>query len=218
MTGDRPADERAAIAPTNAYERTKWEGETLVREAASQGLPVSIVRPGLVYGPGDMHLLGFFRSIQRGLFRPIGARPVWLHPIYVDDQVDALILCGGHPAAIGETFNTAGRVPLTISQLAAEIAAAVGVAPPSGVIPLSAAYAVAAIGDLLPAGLRSRAPLTASRVDFLTHSRIYDVSKAERLLGFVARTDLRSGIERTAAWYREQGLLPAGRIPATSPL
>jgi nucleoside-diphosphate-sugar epimerase len=69
---------------------------------------------------------------------------------------------------------------------------------------------VAGLCDGLPAGLRASAPLTRSRLDFLTHSRIYDVRKAERMLGFAAATDLDTGTARSLAWYREEGYLPGG--------
>lgn len=208
-TGNRPADEETPPAPTNVYEATKWQAEQLVRAGIERGLPAAIVRPGLVYGPGDLHLLGFFRSIRRGLFRPIGAQPVWLHPIYVDDLVEAMWRCGQNPRATGECFHIAGREPVTIAALAATIASALGVDPPRGTIPMPAARALAVTGDLLPAGLKTLAPLTRSRLEFLTNSRVYTVHKAERLLGFLAQTDLPAGIARTADWYRSQHYLPA---------
>lgn len=215
VTGDQPAAETAPCAPTNAYEYTKWQAELLVRQALQQGLPAVIVRPGLVYGPGDLHLLGFFRMVQRGLFRPIGSRPVWLHPIYVDDCVEALVRCGQHPQAVGECFHVAGQKPVTLATLSATIATALGTRLPRGTIPLPVARAVAAAGELLPARLKRWAPLTRSRLDFLTHSRVYDVTKAQRMLGFIAATDLPAGIGRTVAWYREQGYLPAAPPAAT---
>jgi nucleoside-diphosphate-sugar epimerase len=51
--------------------------------------------------------------------------------------------------------------------------------------------------------------MTTSRLDFLTHSRVYDVSHAKKTLGFAATTELAEGIGRTGAWYRKQGYLPA---------
>ena len=209
--GDRPADENAPYQPTNAYERTKLQAELLVREAIGQGVPAAIVRPGLVYGPGDLHLLGFFRTIQRGLFRPIGRRPVWLHPIYIDDMTEAFVRCGRDPRAAGECFHIAGQEPATIATLAGTIANALGVAAPRGWIPLPAARALAAAGDALPGQLKQAAPLTSSRLDFLTHSRVYDVAKAKQVLDFVAATDLPAGIARTGAWYRQEGYLPLAR-------
>jgi nucleoside-diphosphate-sugar epimerase len=212
VTGDRPADETAASHPTNAYEESKLEGELLVRDAMQQGLPAVIVRPGLVYGPGDLHLLGFFRAVCRGVFRPIGRRPVWLHPIYVDDMAEAFVSCCRSPEAVGECFHIAQREPVTLATLAATVADALGVAPPHGYIPRPMALAVAAVGELLPARMRQRAPLTRSRLEFLTHSRVYDVSKAQRLLDFTASMGLRKGIARTTAWYIQQGYLSPDRV------
>lgn len=207
-TGDVPADEEAPWRPSNIYEASKAEAEAAVRRAIDDGLPAVIVRPGLVYGPGDLHLLGLFRAVLARRFRPIGRRTVWLHPIYIDDTVEALALCGGAEAALGECFHIAGPQRVSIAQLAAAIARAEGTSLPSGAIPLLLARAVAGVGDLLPARLRHAAPLTRSRLDFLTHSRVYSVEKARRRLGFVAATDLGTGIARSVAWYREQGYLP----------
>jgi nucleoside-diphosphate-sugar epimerase len=209
-TGEQAADEAAPYRPTNAYEETKAQAEVLVRAASQEGCPAVIVRPGLVYGPGDLHLLGFFRAIQRRQFRPLGCRPVWLHPIYIDDLTEALVRCGRHPRAAGECFHIAGSEPVTIAHLAATIATAVGVAPPRGTIPLAVARAMALAGDLLPARLKPLAPLTRSRLAFLTRSRVYNVANARQVLGFAAAIDLPSGIGRSVAWYRQHGYLPAG--------
>jgi nucleoside-diphosphate-sugar epimerase len=209
VTGDRPADENAPFRPTNVYEATKADAELAVRDKWREGFPAVIVRPGLVYGPGDQHLLGFFRAVLNHRFRPIGRQPVWLHAIYIDDMTEALVRCGHYIAAVGECFHIAGQEPVTLAQLAAAIAIAGGTRLPNGHIPLPAARAVAAVGDWLPASLRRSAPLTSTRLDFLTHSRVYSVDKAERLLNFGAETDLSTGMNQTISWYRQNGYLPA---------
>ncbi|HET8673429.1 MAG TPA: NAD-dependent epimerase/dehydratase family protein [Thermoleophilaceae bacterium] len=209
-TGVHPADESAPLHPTNVYETTKAHAELAVRDAARDWLPAVIARPGLVYGPGDLHLLGFFRAVLRRRFRPIGRRTVWLHPIYIDDMVEALLRCGERDGAAGECFHLAGRDPVRLDDLASAIAAAGGTSVPAGHIPLPAARAAAAVGDRLPAGVRRSAPLTRTRLEFLTHSRVYDVTKARRLLGFEAATDLSAGTQLSMAWYRAHGHLPAG--------
>jgi nucleoside-diphosphate-sugar epimerase len=215
ITGDLPVDENEPYRPTNLYEQTKAEAEQLVDEARRRGLPTVTVRPGLVYGPGDLHLLGLFRAINRGVFRPIGRRPISLHPIYISDMTEAFVRCGHDARAIGECFHIAGREPVTIARLATTIAAALGVRPPVGEIPLSLARFIARAGDALPANLRQRAPLTRSRLDFLTHSRVYDVAKARATIDFAAATDFEAGIERTVDWYRSEGHLPAARWTLT---
>ena len=218
VTGDRPADEDAPFRPTNVYERAKADAETEVRRRWGDGFPAVIARPGLVYGPGDIHLLPFFQTILRRRFRPIGHRKAWLHPIYIDDMTEALVQCGQRRAAIRECFHLAGKEPVTISDLADAIARAEGTQLPPGYIPVSAARAVAGLADWLPTGLQQRVPLTRSRLDFLTHSRVYDVSKAQWLLDFAAATDLTTGITQTVAWYRKHGYLPpqAASQPSTA--
>lgn len=209
VTGDRPADEDAPIRPTNCYEATKAAAEHAVRRACQDGFPAVIARPGLVYGPGDLHLLSFFRVVLAGRFRPIGRRAVWLHPIYIDDMTEGLVRCAEHPAALRECFHFAGSRPATLTELAQAIAEAGGTRLPAGHIPMAAARAVAVFGDQLPAALKSTAPLTGSRLAFLTHSRVYDVTRAQRLLDYTTATDLHEGIAQTLAWYRAQGHLPS---------
>jgi nucleoside-diphosphate-sugar epimerase len=122
-------------------------------------------------------------------------------------MVEALVRCGERAEAVGECFHLAGREPVQLAGLAHAIARAGGTRMSRGYIPLSAARALAVVGDRLPPDVRRSAPLTSGRLDFLTHSRVYDVTKAQRMLGFAAATDLADGAAHSVAWYREQGYL-----------
>ncbi|MFL5629254.1 MAG: NAD-dependent epimerase/dehydratase family protein [Ktedonobacteraceae bacterium] len=202
VTGYTPAAEDAPYAPTNPYEATKLESELLALKAYHEhNLPVSVVRPGLVYGPGDLHLLGFFSAIQKGLFRVIAGGKALLHPIYIDDMVTAFLLCAERTEAIGRSYNIAGERPVTIRELATAIAHALDKELPGGSIPLWLAHMASDIFALLPGLQGERAPLTRSRVKFLTHSRVYDCRRAHKELGFKAQVDLPEGMRNTAAWY-----------------
>jgi len=206
VTGKTPAAEDAPCAPTNPYELTKLKGERLTLEVYERtGLQVCIARPGLVYGPGDLHLLGLFAAIKRGLFRVIAGGEAMLHPIYIDDLVTALLLCAQRPQAVGHCYNLAGERPVTIRALAAGIACALDRRQPAGSIPLWLANLAADLCALLP-GLRGeRAPLTRSRVAFLTRSRIYDTRRARIELGFQPSVGLNEGLRRTVLWYEKHG-------------
>lgn len=207
ITGDTPAAEDAPFAPTNPYEATKLEGELLALQAfREQGLPVSVARPGLVYGPGDLHLLGFFQSINKGIFRVINGGKAQLHPIYIDDMIAAFLLCAGHSAAVGRCYNIAGERPVTIRELANAIADALGKRQPRGSIPLWLANLASDIFALIPGFQGERAPLTRSRVAFLTNSRVYDCRRVQQELGFQAATPFAKGIRQTADWYQKQQL------------
>src|SRR6266567_479344 len=207
-TGRTPAAEDAPFAPTNPYEVTKLEAELLaLRACQEQGLPVSVARPGLVYGPGDLHLLGFFSSIKKGLFRVIDGGKALLHPIYIDDMTAAFLLCAERPQAIGHSYNIAGSSPVTIHQLATAIAHALGKELPRESIPLWLANLASDIFAVIPGFAGERAPLTRSRVQFLTNSRVYNTSRAETELGFQPQVDLDTGMQHTAQWYTKHGYL-----------
>jgi len=207
-TGKTPAAEDAPFAPTNPYEVTKLEAEILaLRAFQEQGLPVSVARPGLVYGPGDLHLSGFFSSIKKGLFRVIDGGKALLHPIYIDDMTAAFLLCAERPQAVGHSYNLAGDHPVTIRELATAIAHSLDKELPGSSIPLWLANLASDIFALTPGMRGEQAPLTRSRVKFLTHSRVYDISRAKSELGFSPGVQLEEGMRRTAAWYRKHGYL-----------
>src|SRR6266446_1622106 len=202
VTGETPAAENAPFAPTNPYEATKLVGEQLALKAyQEQDLPVTVVRPGLVYGPGDLHLLGLFVSIKKGLFRVIDGGRALLHPVYIDDLVAALLLCAERPQATGRSYNIAGERPVTVRELATAIAHALGRELPTGSIPLWLANLASDIFAAMPGMKGERAPLTRSRVKFLTNSRIYDITRARSELGYAPKVGLEEGMRLTASWY-----------------
>ncbi len=119
----------------------------------------------------------------------------------------AFLLCAEKPEALGRSYNIAGERPVTIRELAAAIARAQGKTLPGGSIPLWLANLASDIFAVMPGMQGERAPLTRSRVAFLTHSRVYDISRARSELGFAPAVDLEEGMKRTAAWYRKHGYL-----------
>lgn len=208
VTGPTPAAEDAPFAPTNPYEETKLQGELLALQAhKEQGLPVSVARPGLVYGPGDLHLLGFFSSIKRGLPCLIDGGKAMIHPIYIDDMTQAFLLCAERPQAIGRSYNIAGERPVSFRELVSSIARALGKKSAGGSIPLWLANLASDGFARLPGFKGFDAPLTRSRVKFLTNSRVYDISRARHELGFTPRVELNEGIRYTARWYQKHEYL-----------
>lgn len=208
VTGKSPAAEEGPIRPSDIYEQTKWEAERYAREyCAGDGLELVVARPSLVYGPGDRHLLGLFRAIKSGYFRIIGDGQNLVHPVYVDDLVDGLMTCLESEKAAGGVYNLVGREPVTFRRFCEAIAAALGRRLPGATIPVGLARAAGAMLEGVRALTGLDVPLTRSRVDFMTSSRAYDPSRAERELGFRAETGLEEGMKAAVAWYGEKGLI-----------
>lgn len=203
-----PADETAPLAPGDIYQATKAEAETLAFEYhRKRGVPVAVVRPGAIYGPGETRLLKLFRAIARGRYAVVGSGRSFYHPVYIDDLVLGFLLALDRPEAVGEAFLICG--PRYISQ--AELAALVARHTGGRVLPFRIpARPIQWAGDLVEAicvPLGVEPPLHRRRVDFWTKSRAFTIEKARRLLGYQPQTDLDEGIARTAAWYREAGWL-----------
>jgi len=206
-TGAAPAREEDPGNPQNAYELTKAEGEHAATEIAKRaGLPLVIARPGLVYGPGDRHLLGWFRAIHGGYYRVIGPGANRFHPIYVSDLVRALLLCESAASVACRAYHLVGSHAVTVRELSDAIGFAVKRRVPRMHIPAPAAFVIGAAFEALPIARRAL-PLTRSRVRFLLQNRAYDGTRARQELGFVPGIDLAEGLSRTVAWYRENGLL-----------
>jgi nucleoside-diphosphate-sugar epimerase len=202
-----PADENAPFASHDVYQDSKLDGELLARKYIDAGLPGCIFRPVGIHGPGDMRFLKLFRTISNGSFRMIGKGDVFYHMTYIDDLISGILLCGEHPAALGQTYILCGPRYTTITELAAAVAKAVGRKPPTGHIPIWPVKLAARACEALCRPFGIEPPLHMRRLDFFVNNRGFTFAKAAREIGYSPRVSLEEGLERTAAWYRSEKLI-----------
>ena len=207
-----PADENYRFQPDDVYQRSKLEGEQAVQAAGRAGQPVCIVRPGAIYGEGDLRFLKLFRSIQRRRFVMIGTGRTRLHMVHVEDLVDGIRLCGASPAALGEVFLLAGPEAPTLNEIVATTAGILKIPPPRWHVPVWPVYTAGLLCEMACVPLGIDPPLHRRRVGFFTHNREFNIDKARQRLGYAPRIDVRTGIERTMRWYAANGYMDA--IPA----
>ncbi len=165
------------------YAVSKLAGEHLAHAYHDElGLPTATVRPFNVYGPGQIG----GGAIRAFIEAALAGRDLTIHGdgsqirawCYVDDMVEALLLCLERPEAVGQTFNVGNaRSTVTILDLAQRIKRLTGCP-----------------GEIV------FQPLHYVDVEI----RIPNVRKAKELLGFEAKVDLDDGLARTIAWYREK--------------
>ncbi|MGE0114224.1 MAG: NAD-dependent epimerase/dehydratase family protein [Steroidobacteraceae bacterium] len=204
---DPPASETYRFHPEDHYQQTKLEGEQAAREYFAAGLPGAVVRPAGIYGPGDTRFLKLFKGIQRGWFVLIGTGQTLYHFTYIDDLIDGFLLAGNHPRANGEVFTIGGAHHVTIREVVDTIADVLGKPHPRLRIPAWPVEMAAhlCVGVCKPFGINP--PLYPRRLEFFTMSRSFSITKARELLGYDPKIDLREGLTRTAAWYRQQRLI-----------
>jgi len=199
---DRPREEEDPPAPVSFYGRSKLEAEEALI-GAERGFGAAILRPAVVYGPGERDVFQVLRWIARG-FRPqpTGADRLF-SAVYVDDLVEALVAAAG-VGDDGTWFVSDGNVYSWRRSLR-EISRIMGRGAVPLPLPLGAMALAAAGGRKLP-GLDGSFFLDKLRE--LAHPYwTCSIARARKDLGFHPRFDLGTGMEETVAWYRNQGWL-----------
>jgi dTDP-glucose 4,6-dehydratase len=174
-------DETHPLQPTSPYAASKLAADRLAYAYhRTYSLPVSIIRPFNTFGPRHP-----YDVIPKFIARALGGDPLVIHGSgeqsrdfsYVDDMVEAFVVMGEHPAAIGRTVNFGTGVATTIRTLAARIVALTG----------------------------SRSSIEHGPVRTAEVSRLCcDHGLATQLLGWRPRVSLDEGLVRSIAWAREQ--------------
>ncbi len=200
--------EDSPCRPLTAYGRSKLAGEAVVRHAV--GLPWTIVRPPVVYGPRDRELLRLFRIARWGFAPVFGLGSQELSLVYVTDLVEGIARAGVEPAALGQTYHLAHPDVLRSRDLARAIGRAVRGGRAPLIVPVPATVAapiVRVIGRAAAAAGRRTVVSEDKLAEFLAPAWGTSVAKAERELGWRPTHDLTGGVAETAAWYRSEGLL-----------
>lgn len=200
-----PLDESSPTGPDEILGRTKLEAEALIRARCSAaGVEFSIIRPPRVYGPRDQSLLRLFRLIERGLFFMIGDGKGMMHPIHVDDLVEAIVLASRHPAAAGETFVVAGPERHTKREFCGAVAVALGRKLPRRRIPKKLAVAAAVACERAFKLIGAEPPISTRRIRFFMTSQVCRIDKIRDRIGFTPRVTAREGLASTVSWYRSE--------------
>jgi dTDP-glucose 4,6-dehydratase len=179
-----PMAEEHPLNPRSPYAATKAGADRLAFSyCATYGLPIVIVRPFNNYGPRQHPE----KVIPRFILQALADEPLTVHGdgtasrdwLYVDDDAEAIeaVIEADLDAVVGETINIATGRDASVSEIA------------DLVLELTAK----------PASLKEHVDERPGQV----RRHIGSTYKAERVLGWRARTSIEEGLARTVAWYRE---------------
>jgi len=203
-----PANEKTAFNPGDLYQSTKLEAEKRVWEAyKNTKLPISVIRPISMFGPGDLRMLKLFRMIKKKRFVIIGDGTPFFQPAYIDDVVNGFLLALQKEEAIGETFIIGSDEYVRLNRLCEMIADALKVPPPKIKIPLKPVLFLADICEKVCVPFGIEPPIHRRRVSFFQNNRAFAIDKARKMLGFNPQTTLKEGIQKTIEWYEKEGLM-----------
>ncbi|HEY8020200.1 MAG TPA: NAD-dependent epimerase/dehydratase family protein [Thermoanaerobaculia bacterium] len=191
----------------NDYERTKTLADRRARQAIAAGAPVSVVYPGVIYGPGEMtegnlvvrHVLDLVHRRLPALLGKPERRWCYVH---VDDVADGIVRALETGAPSGR--YVLGGENVTLGAFYALVEKLTGVPVPTRRLPDSLAKALGAVQKTFARMTGGTPALTPDLVEVYRHDWAYRSDRAQSALGYAPRS-LAQGLAETVAWLRETG-------------
>ena len=191
------------------YTATKAVAEKAVLAANGPELATVALRPHLVWGPSDPHLIPrILERARSGKLRRIGSRPVKVDVTYIDNAADAHLNAGdkldvGTPPA-GKAYFISNGEPLDLWEFVNRVLAEAGIPPVTRTV---SAWKARLAGRILERiyklfRLSGEPPMTRFVAVQLSTSHWYDITAARRDLGYEPRVSVEDGLKRLADSFR----------------
>lgn len=193
--------------PANEYARSKLLAEAEIDRAFARGLPTVTLRPRAIFGPGDTAILPrLIARLRSGKMPVIGDAQNITDLTYIDNIIDALVLCVSSPwATLGKKYNITNGEPVKLWEMIAKLCAELGYPYPHHRISYRVADSLAAALEILYGLLPGypEPPLTRYTVSVVAQSATLNIEAARRELGYQPRVSLAEGFARFIRWWQE---------------
>lgn len=193
----------------SAYARSKLAAECAVLGACRQGLDAVIVRPRALFGPGDSAIVPKLIAANgsRGIPLLDGGRAL-VDLTYVDNAVDALLLCQAAPArAAGRIYHISNGEPMPFGDAVRRLFVKLDEPLRLKKLPYWAAYGIAGLMETASRLVPSLGEplLTRAMAGMVGRSQTLDISRARAELGYRPAVSVEEGMARYAIWLQEKG-------------
>jgi nucleoside-diphosphate-sugar epimerase len=191
------------------YPQTKAIAERMVLAANDGALATVALRPHLIWGPGDQHLVPrIVARGQQGRLRRIGQRPCLVDTIYIDNAAEAHVLAAEYlhlgSAVAGKAYFISNGEPIPLWDMVNRILAAVDLPAEHRTVHPKVAYALGATLELLYRGfgVQQEPPMTRFVAEELSTAHWFNIDAARRDFCYRPRISIDEGIKRLATWLQ----------------
>jgi dihydroflavonol-4-reductase len=201
-------DETMPCHPVSFYGQSKLMGEDIAFSYQSK-FPVTVLRPGAVYGPRETDIFEYFKMVAKRLVVIGGDDSQKVSFIYVDDLISAIVLSAHSPKAAGQVYFVSDGQSYHWGEITDWIGKTLNRSYFTVKIPLGIVKMAAVIGDGI-AGLTGKSilPPIVSR-DKIKEAQVpgwvCSNAKIRKQLGFKPRWNIQSGIQKTVEFYLAVG-------------
>ena len=199
--------DRANERPNSDYGRSKLAAEQCVREwaAADANRSALIVRPAVVYGPGNTaNLFALVDAIARGRFFLAGSNDNIKSLVAVRNVVAAVEHLAAQMQPGVELLYLVDRESFSVREIAGMVARALGRSDRLTALPVPLLRCGAAMGDAVERLTGRKFPLTSQRLVALLETTHFSSAKLAST-GFAHPVETEAGLAEMVAWYRAAG-------------
>lgn len=190
---------------THAYHLSKWYAEQEVFKFAKENnFFASAVRPPYIVGPRDRQMAPkLFDFLMNEKKIPlIGGGKALLSFVHHQDVAKALVACGEEEKANGEAFNISGSAT-SVKEIFETIGQVCNKEPNFMKIGFKTAYLLGIISEIIAKLTKSKPKITRRRVMQFSTSRVYNISKLEKIVGYKPKFGLKDMFEDAFEWMKE---------------
>ena len=193
--------------PISNYAATKRLAEEEIDKGFADGLPVISIRPRAIFGPADTVI--FPRLIPRlksGRLPIIGDGENVVDLTYIENVVDALILCAESPSnTLGKKYNITNDEPVKIWKLIDRLCDELNMPHPKRKLPQRIVHTAGGLLELLFTLIPTHPepPLTRLSVTMMSNNTTLDITAAKNELGYKPRVSIDEGVELFLKWWKE---------------
>ena len=191
------------------YPKTKAMAEQLVIKAAGKDLMTITLRPHLIWGPKDNHLVP--RIIERaGRLVRVGSGKNLVDTIYIDNAAEAHVLAADrlkeNPGLSGKVYFISQDDPVPLWDLVNDILKTAGHPPVKRAIPRKIAWLMGALFEVVFKIFRIRGEpqMTRFLADELATAHWFDIRAARKDLGYAPTISIKEGLSRLEQWLQNR--------------
>lgn len=195
-----------------AYPETKAVAEKKVLKANTTSLKTVALRPHLIWGPGDNHLVPrIVDRARRGKLKKVGDGEAVVDTVYIDDAARAHLLAEdalSEGRACGKVYFITQGEPMAIGEIIDRIVDQAGLEPVEAQVPAKVAYGVGWMMEMAYKLIRKREEPLMTRfvAKQLSTDHYFDITAAREDLGYEPEYTIDEGMEKLGEWIRKSGI------------
>lgn len=200
---NEPISEKKVRQPLSKYGISKMRQEQLTEQYFDE-LPITIIRPPVVYGARDTEVFQFIELVNRGLMLKAGFNKKYISIIYVEDLVNGMLQAAFSEECVSETYFLSGDEIFNWDEMGQIVASILNKKPVKLMVPHIILGAIAAVAELGGVLTNSTPTLNFEKVKEMKQVAwtCYN-EKAKKDFAFKPYFSLQQGMLKTINWYKQ---------------